>query len=579
MLHISQKWRLDGLLNNQSATDFSKDWMKQLKKFQESLTRPQELATTILLFQTLSASFREFSSYAGALFSENVQNKEALALTAKAGELETYLQKASSELEKKLFEVADLEKFIQENGLESISFCLTDRCQNAKEKMSVDKEALSSDLALHGYHSWYELYKQAISKMRCDVTTEGAKGSYSISQLENLFSHENQEVRKNAFLALEKACKQDEALFSHMLRSIIGFRLELYKHRGWKSPLHSALKSNYMQQSTLDMMWKKVSDAQPHLLRFLDEKAKIFGVDMLSWYDFDAPFPHANSQISYEDAAKIIIELFSEKNKELGEFAKACFENNWIEAENRPNKAPGGFCAPFPQSKQSRIYMSYTPTMHNLLVLAHELGHAYHNHVCFEQQELAQHFPYSLAETASTTCELIVLDGLIAKAKSQSEKKWLFYEKAHRHTMFFLNIHARFFFEQELFSEVSKGTYLDAEKLCHIMEKAQKTAYGDRLETYHPHFWIPKIHFYITDIPSYNFPYTFGYLVSQAINAKAKQEPTWFTKNYQSFLQDTGSMSVEDLVKKHFGLNTNEELFWQKALDNALLDVTEFLAL
>lgn len=572
MLHISQKWRLDGLLNNLKPEDFCQSWMSELDDFKKSLINIQ-------LFQKLSADLREFSSYAGCLFSENVQNKEALALTGKATELETLLQKAASELEKKLLEITDFEAFIKEHNLSDIAFCLADRRQNAKEKMSVEKEALSSDLALHGYHSWYELYKQAISAMRCEVTVDGITKSYSCSQLESLFSHKDQEVRKGAFEALEKASKEDEALFSHMLRSLIGFRLELYKHRGWKSPIHSALKSNYMQQSTLDTMWKMVASAQPHFHRFLDEQAKILGLKNLSWYDFEAPFPNSSSQTSYKDAADTIVDLFSKKNSDLGEFAKACFENNWVEAENRPNKAPGGFCAPFPRSKQSRIYMTYTPTMHNLLVLAHELGHAYHNHVTFEEQELAQHFPYSLAETASTTCELIVLDGLIEKAKTRSEKKWLYYEKAHRHTMFFLNIHARFIFEQELFIEASKGTYLDSDKLCKMMTQAQKSAYGDRLGTYHPYFWIPKIHFYITDIPSYNFPYTFGYLVSQAINVKAKQEPTWFSQCYKDFLRDTGSMSVEDLIKKHFGLSTNEERFWQNAIDNALLDVQEFLSL
>ncbi len=384
---------------------------------------------------------------------------------------------------------------------------------------------------------------------------------------------------KARILALEFACKQDEALFSQILRSILGYRLELYRHRGWKNPLHDALSSNYMQQSTLDMMWKKVAEAAPLFHKFLDEKAKVFGLKNLSWYDFEAPFPNVQSQISYVDASSIIIEQFGRVHPDMGAFAKACFDKMWIEAENRPGKAPGGFCAPFPASNESRIYMSYEPSMHNFLVLAHELGHAYHNHACFDLPQLSQAFPYSLAETASTTCELIALDGLIANAKTKHEKKWLYYEKAHRHTTFFLNIHARFSFEQAIFCELSKGTYLDSEKLCQMMSQAQRSAYGDRLDVYHPYFWISKIHFYITDIPSYNFPYTFGYLVSQAINAKAKREPSWFTDNYKGFLQDTGKMSVEELIKKHFGLDPADEFFWQGAIDNALHDVQEFLAL
>lgn len=578
MLNISQKWRLDGLLNSASADEFSKKWQDDLVLFLKELEGSQDLVKSILDFEKLSAGFRQFSSYANCLFSENVQNLEALALSSKAVELETLLQKAGSKLNKKLLEAENFDTILQDERIAPIAFSLSYRRQSAKEMMSVEKEELASDLALYGYHSWYELYKQAISKMRGTVDVKNVVGSFSCSELDNLLSNPDREVRKGAFIALENACKQDEALFAQALRSIIGFRLELYRHRGWKSPIHDALRSNYMQQATLDKMWDMVAKAAPKFVQFLDEKAKVFGLKMLSWYDFDAPYPGADTKISYKNASSMIVELFGKVNQDMETFAENCFRNEWIEAENRPGKAPGGFCTPFPISGQSRIYMSYADSVHNFLVLAHELGHAYHDHVCFELPELAQHYPSSVAETASTTAELIVLDGLIAQVKSKEEKKWLYYEKAHRSTMFFLNMQARFSFEQELFKELPKG-YLDSATLCQMMTNAQKTAYGDRLEQYHPYFWISKIHFYLTDIPSYNFPYTFGYLLSQAICAKIKKDPKWFREQYKDFLLDTGRMTVEELVKKHFGQDVQQELFWQEAIDNALLDIEEFLAL
>lgn len=578
MLNISQKWRLDGLLNTLSPDGFSKNWLDNLVLFLKELERSEDLIKSILDFQKLSSEFRQFSSYANCLFSEDVENPKALALSSKTVELETLLQKAGSELDKKLLEAKNFDTIIQDVKIAPIAFSLIYRRNNAKEMMSVEKEALASDLALNGYHGWYELYKQAISKMRGTVDTKDVKGSFSCSQLDNLLSNPNREVRKGAFTALETACKQDEALFSQALRSIFGFRLDLYRHRGWKCPIHEALRSNYMQQPTLDMMWKMVSKAAPKFIQFLDEKAKVFGLEKLSWYDFDAPYPGANTKISYKDASSMIVELFAKANKNMATFAENCFSKQWIEAENRQGKAPGGFCTPFPVSGQSRIYMSYADSIHNVLVLAHELGHAYHDNVCFELPELAQHYPSSVAETASTTAELIVLDGLIAQAKTNEEKKWLYYEKAHRSCMFFLNMQARFCFEQELFKELPKG-YLDANRLCQMMTDAQKAAYGDRLEQYHPYFWVSKIHFYLTDIPSYNFPYTFGYLLSQAISAKIKKDPKWFREQYRDFLLDTGRMMVEELVKKHFGQDLLQESFWQEAIDNALLDIQEFSAL
>ncbi len=559
MMDISQKWRLEGLLQ---GFDIEK-WKKDL----EVLCKEKDLVKSILGFQELSAGFRQFSSYANCLFSENVSNPEGVKLCSKAIELETLLQKAKAIIDLKLLEIGDLDAFIKENRLEGIAFALKRSQKVAKEKMSLEKEALSTDLSLNGYHSWYELYKQLIASLRCSVDGQ----SYSCSQIENMLSDGDRGMRKKAFLALEEACRQHEAIFSQALRSILGFRLDLYRHRGWKNPLHDALTINHMTEKTLSTMWQKVGEALPVFHRFLDKKAELFCLEKISWYDFDAPYPNALSRFSYNDAASDIVEFFSKKCPQLGAFANKCFEERWVEAENREGKAPGGFCTPLPLSKESRVYMNYADTMHNVLVLAHELGHAYHDHVAFELPELSQHYPMSLAEAASTTCELIVLDGLIEKAKSKEEKKRLYYEKAHRHTTFFVNMLARFSFEQDAFQMISSAQFLDANTLSTMMLKAQDAAYGGRLEQYHPYFWISKVHFYITDMPSYNFPYTFGYLVSQAISRK---EPSWFQSHYKRFLQDTGRMMVEELIEKYFGQN-----FWNESIAAATKDVEEFLAL
>ncbi|MBS0634325.1 MAG: M3 family oligoendopeptidase [Verrucomicrobia bacterium] len=548
-MHISQKWRLDDL-------SIPRNWKQSLELF----LKEQDLVKAIEKFQALHADYRQFSSYANCLFSENIENEEAKRLIGESLQFEAELQKAGIIFDKKLLQITDFEP------IGKIAFLLKMRRENAQEKMTDEKESLATDLALHGYHSWNELYKETISGLKIN--------GVSFNQIDNLLSKPDREERKRAFIALEGTCRQHEQIFAKALTSLIGFRMALYKNRGWKNPIHEALRNNYMEQKTLDVMWKNVQAAAPIFHRFLDEKAKIFGLKKLSWYDFEAPYPNVDSKFSYENGCNILVELFNNVNPEIGAFTEKCLKSK-VEAEDRPKKAPGGFCTPFPLAKESRIYMNYNGSINSLLVLAHELGHAYHDHVCFDLPELAQHYPSSVAETASTTCELITLDGLIAKAATKEEKKWLYYEKAHRSTTFFLNIHARFLFEQQLFRE----EYCDASKLCEMMVRAQKEAYGDRLETYHPYFWITKQHFYLTDIPSYNFPYTFGYLLSQAINARMKREPDWFTTKYNSFLQDTGIMSVEELVKKHFNQDIQDDQCWQQAIENAKRDLEEYFAL
>ncbi len=198
MLGISQKWRLDGLLNNQEVDHFCKEWLQNYAALQKKLDNPDELTQNIRLFQKLSTNFREFSSYAACLFSENVANPKGLELTSRAQEFETFLQKTESEIEKKLLIVEDLDAFILNNNFAEIGFWIRVKHKNAAQKMNLEKEALASDLSLHGYHSWYALYKQAISKMLVQVDTQELKGSFSCSQLDSLFSHASRNVRQGA---------------------------------------------------------------------------------------------------------------------------------------------------------------------------------------------------------------------------------------------------------------------------------------------------------------------------------------------------------------------------------------------
>ena len=64
-----------------------------------------------------------------------------------------------------------------------------------------------------------------------------------------------------------------------------------------------------------------------------------------------------------------------------------------------------------------------------------------------------------------------------------------------------------------------------------------------------PYFWASKLHFYITGITFYNFPYTFGYLLSRGLYAMFKPEGETFLPKYEEFLRRAGSDSAENVVQ------------------------------
>jgi pepF/M3 family oligoendopeptidase len=301
-------------------------------------------------------------------------------------------------------------------------------------------------------------------------------------------------------------------------------------------------------------------------------------VEQLSWSDVDAPLSQATTKVSYQAAAEDIVEQFRKFSPKMADFAAEAFNRGWIEAEDRPGKRPGGFCTPLPVSKQTRIFMTFGGNSSNVSTLAHELGHAYHQYLMDELPPFNQDYAMNVAETASTFAEMILADALVKNASSEEEKLALLAEKVQNSVSFFMNIHARFLFETR-FYEKRKAGMMDVAEISALMEEAQREAYHNALGSYHPLFWSSKLHFYITSYPFYNFPYTFGYMFSTGIYARAQKEGAGFAEKYDALLRDTGRMTVEELALKHLNVDLTKPDFWREAMSLAVEDAQMFLDL
>src|SRR5690606_13133475 len=163
---------------------------------------------------------------------------------------------------------------------------------------------------------------------------------------------------------------------------------------------------------------------------------------------------------------------------------------------------------------------------------------------------------------ASTFAEMIVSDATVKEATSKEEKITLLDNKMQNALAMFMNIHARFLFETRFYAERQEGIVTE-ERISELMIGAQNEAFKGALSNNHPTFWASKLHFYISDVSFYNFPYTFGYLFSLGIYNRSLEEGTGFEDKYIELLQDTGRMTTEDLAQKHLNVDLTQPDFWE----------------
>ncbi|MFE4705992.1 M3 family oligoendopeptidase [Peribacillus simplex] len=530
------------------------------------------------LFKNTNMKSTQASAFIGCLEAQNAQDKKAGQLRIKQMKIVASLKMVLSQLDEKLIQLDDafFEKILEKEPLNELKFVLNERREKAKEKLSVKEESLITQLAMDGFEGWSQMYDTIVGSMT--ILYKGEK--LSVGQAANKFSDPDERNRKELFTAWEQAWEEKSDLFARTLNHLAGFRLSVNEKRGWDDILKEPLEIGRMKKETLESMWNVIADHKEPLVRFLERKAELLDLEKLSWADLDAPLAvTAETKVmDYQEGADFIIQQFSKFGSQLANFTQKAFEDSWIEAEDRPGKRPGGFCTGFPLNKQSRIFMTYSGTPSNVSTLAHELGHAFHSYAMRDIHPLNRSYAMNVAETASTFAEMVVADAAVKEAASEEEKLVLLEDKIQRSVALLMNIHARYLFETRFYDERKQG-YVSAERLSELMVDAQKEAYGDALSDYNPTFWASKLHFYITGVPFYNFPYTFGYLFSLGIYANALKEPAGFEEKYIALLKDTGSMKVEDLAEKHLGVDLKTRDFWEEAVNACMEDVEEFLRL
>jgi oligoendopeptidase F len=221
-------------------------------------------------------------------------------------------------------------------------------------------------------------------------------------------------------------------------------------------------------------------------------------------------------------------------------------------------------------NKESRVFMTYNESLGDVLTLAHEAGHAFHGYLVRDTRPYARIYPMTLAETASTFGEQVLMNGIIDDPGASDHQKALVLDVEVGHgAIYLLDIPVRFEFEKAFYEERNGGE-LTVNRFKALMIETQRRIIGDVLEPggEDPYFWASKLHFYIAGITFYNFPYTFGYLLSRALYGMFRTEGADFLPKYEAFLRLAGSDTAENVVKKTLGRNLEDAQFWSEAIQS-----------
>ena len=580
------KWNLDILYTGFDTEEFKNDLARleeiipefaQVAEKSAELSSAEFLTKYVKINEEMSELIEKLAIYANLRYSANTRDTDAASMLGRIMQTISMTAAPSAVIEKAISEIENLEEVIDNTpALHEFKYLLTNVKRDSKYLLSDKEETILAKMNLSGATAWSDLQ----SSLTSGVKVKYEDKDITLSAVRNLAYSPDADVRRKAFDA-EIACYdsiKDAVAFA--LNSIKLQVLTECELRGYESPLAKSLYQSRMKKETLDALLGAMDEFLPAFRKYLKAKAKALGHEgSLPFYDLFAPMGKSDKVYSVDDAKNYLLGIFAKFDSDLHDMVKCAFENAWIDFFPREGKVGGAFDCGVPSAKESRVLTNFDGSFSDVVTLAHELGHSFHDRQVFSHSVLNQGYSMPVAETASTFNEVLVMETAIADATDKEEKLALIESQLMDACQIIVDIYSRFLFEASVF-ENRPMEFMSADRMCELMTDAQKKAYGDGLDenALHPYMWLCKGHYYSGGLSFYNYPYAFGGLFARGLYAKYKAEGESFVGTYKAMLNATSVMDVEECAKIA-GVDLTDKNFWRQGLQSIADRIDEFCEL
>ncbi|MHA1538763.1 MAG: M3 family oligoendopeptidase [Alphaproteobacteria bacterium] len=429
-------------------------------------------------------------------------------------------------------------------------------------QLSDELERLLHDKEVAGQTAWIRLFDETIAALRFPLGEEALTSAEVLDRL----SDADGAVRRQAAKAIGEVFGDNLRLFAHITNTLASEKSIEDRWRGFARPVSARNLANRVEDEVVDALVSAVEASYPKLShRYYALKAGWMGVGHLDYWDRNAPLPETSERrFGWNDARGAVLDAYAGFAPELAEIGQRFFDNDWIDAEVRPGKAPGAFSASTVPSVHPYILMNYQGKSRDVMTLAHELGHGVHQVLAAERGLLMASTPLTLAETASVFGEMLTFRALLGAESDGRRRKALLAGKVEDMLNTVIRQISFYEFERRIHDERANGELLP-EKIGDIWMETQRQSLGPvfRFDEEYRHFWAYIPHF--IHAPFYVYAYAFGDCLVNSLYAVYQHSEAGFAEKYLDMLRAGGTKRHKELLAP-FGLDASDPEFWGKGL-------------
>jgi oligoendopeptidase F len=436
------------------------------------------------------------------------------------------------------------------------------------------EEKIMTEKSVSGFSAWDRLYDELLSAIRVDLDGNEIGFEEAMSKLYSPDRDERRRASEAVTVSLEPGLRTRTFIFNTIaVDKSIDDRL-----RGYATWISSRNLSNDTSDEAVQALVDAVVGRFDVVQRYYRLKARLLGLDRLSFYDRMAPLDDDPTKVGWDEASELVLGAFVDFSSETGGIIERFFRESWIDAPPRDGKRPGAFCATNVPEVHPYVFMNFTGDRRSVLTLAHELGHGLHGYLAQPLGLFNASTPLTTAETASVFGEALTFKRLLAIEDDPRRRLNLLAGRIEDSIATVFRQVAMNRFEDVVHTTRRDEGELSPEKFEELWLATQTTMFADSVDVDGYGTWWSYIPHFI-GTPGYVYAYSYGFLFALSIFRKYELEGDSMVEPYLALLRAGGSKPPQELAEM-VGLDLADPKIWEAGIDAlaAELDEAEALA-
>ena len=556
---VEMTWNLADIYASQN--DWEADVAAALKEAEELSAREghvtesaQALYSAFTCLESIWRRMSAATTYAMMQKDQDTANSESQSLAARAQTAEVKISEMLSFLDPEILALPEetlAAYFAEKPELKEYEVSIREVVRRRAHSLTPELEKLlasSGDMS-DTPHNAFGMLSNADLRFPSVTKADGQEVQISNGRFVPLQMSADRDLRRQVFEAYYGRYKEFSNTWAALYDGQVKQLMFHAKARKYNSTFEAAVDRNNVSPAVCDRLISSIHKNLPLMHRYVKLRKKLLGVDELHMYDVYTPIvKDYNPSYTYEEAKAACLEALAPLGEEYVATVKEAFANRWIDVTENEGKRSGAYSTGV-YGVHPYMLLNFNSTLNDIFTLIHEMGHSMHTWYSGKNQSFFNsQYRIFVAEVASTTNEILLLEYLLKKAESREEKAYLinhylesFKSTVYRQTMFEE-------FERKTNAMAEEGTPLTAKALTNTYMELNKAYFGedmvsDELIGYE---WCRIPHFYYN---FYVYQYATSFCASVAIAHRILEEGEPAVKQYLAFLSSGCTQDPVSLLK------------------------------